>query len=150
MQACEHSLRYWPRGFLAGCASKAADVAPAYVSPVAYQGYRCQQLTQEARQVSAHAARAAGVQNKKARNDAIATGTALVLFWPAAFFVSGDGASTAELANLRGQKKPSNRPRREELRVLVPELKAWPSTAGGLAGSNVLAGPSAGPTLISV
>ena len=92
-------------GFLAGCASKADDVAPAYVSPVAYQSYSCRQLTQEARQVSAHAARAAGVQNKKARNDAIATGTALVLFWPAAFFVSGDGANTAELANLRGQKE---------------------------------------------
>lgn len=90
---------------LAGCASSADNIAPSYVSSAAYQNYNCQQLTEEARRVSQHASRAAGVQDKKARNDAIATGTALVLFWPAAFFVSGDGANAAELANLRGQKE---------------------------------------------
>ena len=37
---------------LAGCASSAADIAPAYVSPVAYQSYTCQQLALEARAVS--------------------------------------------------------------------------------------------------
>ena len=91
---------------LAGCASSAGDIAPSYVSSAAFHNLSCQQLTEEARQVSEHAARAAGAQNKQARNDAIATGTALVLFWPAAFFVSGgDGANAAELASLRGQKE---------------------------------------------
>lgn len=91
---------------LAGCASSADNVAPSYVSSAAYQNFNCQQLTEEARRVSQHAARAAGAQDKQARNDAIATGTALVLFWPAAFFVSGgDGANAAQLANLRGQKE---------------------------------------------
>ncbi len=47
----------------------------------------------------------AGVQDKKASNDAIATGVAVVLFWPAAFMVSGgDGQTAAELAKLKGQK----------------------------------------------
>src|SRR5665213_2747979 len=31
-----------------GCASSAEDITPAYVSPVAYQQYTCQQLAQEA------------------------------------------------------------------------------------------------------
>ncbi|MGI9477443.1 MAG: hypothetical protein ACR2PI_12115 [Hyphomicrobiaceae bacterium] len=91
---------------LAGCASSADDVAPSYVSSAAFHNFNCQQLTEEARRVSQHAARAAGAQNRQARNDKIATGTALVLFWPAAFFVSGgNGANAAELANLRGQKE---------------------------------------------
>ena len=45
---------------LAGCASKSADVAPAYISPLTYQSFTCQQLTAEAQRVSAAAAAAAG------------------------------------------------------------------------------------------
>jgi hypothetical protein len=41
---------------LGGCASSAADISPAYVSPVAYQGYTCQQLALEARAISTRAA----------------------------------------------------------------------------------------------
>jgi hypothetical protein len=33
---------------LGGCAFSASDVTPAYVSPVAYQSYTCQQLALEA------------------------------------------------------------------------------------------------------
>jgi hypothetical protein len=45
----------------------------------------------------------AGAQDAKATNDAIATGVAIVVFWPAAFLVSGDRAQAAELATLKGQ-----------------------------------------------
>ncbi len=91
---------------LAACSSSAKNIAPSYISPVVYQDYDCSQLAQEAQRVSSHAARAAGVQDEKASNDAVATGVAVVLFWPAAFFVSGgDGQNAAELAKLRGQKE---------------------------------------------
>jgi hypothetical protein len=40
---------------LGGCASSAADITPAYVSPVLYQTYTCVQLTREAIAVSARA-----------------------------------------------------------------------------------------------
>ena len=33
----------------------------------------------------------------------MATGVALVVFWPAAFFLKGDGATAGELAHLKGQ-----------------------------------------------
>ena len=41
---------------LGGCASSAADITPAYVSPVAYQSYTCQQLALEAQSISTRAA----------------------------------------------------------------------------------------------
>ena len=55
------------------------------------------------RRISAKAAEAAGVQDNKANGDAVATGVALVLFWPAAFFVKGNGATGAEVAHLKGE-----------------------------------------------
>jgi hypothetical protein len=88
---------------VAGCASKSSDITPAYVSPVMYQGYSCQQLAQEAQGVSTRAAQVSGAQDQKRTNDQVATGVAIVVFWPAAFFVGGDGPAAAELANLKGQ-----------------------------------------------
>ena len=41
---------------LGGCASSASDIAPSYVSPVAYQSYTCQQLALEAQGISTRAA----------------------------------------------------------------------------------------------
>jgi hypothetical protein len=88
---------------VAGCASKSSDITPAYVSPVMYQGYTCPQLAQEAQGVSTRAAQVAGAQDQKRSNDQLATGVAIVVFWPAAFFVGGDGPASAELAQLKGQ-----------------------------------------------
>ena len=57
----------------------------------------------EAQSVSARAAQVAGVQENKRTNDAVATGVAIVVFWPAAFLVKGDGPTAAELGQLKGQ-----------------------------------------------
>lgn len=88
---------------LAGCASRASDVPAAYVSPLTYDGYTCNQLREEATRVSARAIAATGAQNQRASNDAVATGVSLILFWPAAFLVRGDGVQAAELARLKGE-----------------------------------------------
>ena len=88
---------------LAGCASKSTDITPAYVSPISYQSHTCQQLGMEAQSVSARAAQVSGAQDQKRTNDQIATGVAIVVFWPAAFLVGGDGPMAAELAQLKGQ-----------------------------------------------
>lgn len=88
---------------LCGCASKSSEITAAYVSPVQYQSYTCQQLAMEANAVSQRAAVVAGAQDQKRSNDQIATGVAVVVFWPAAFLVGGDGPQAAELANLKGQ-----------------------------------------------
>lgn len=88
---------------LSACAQKSEKIAPAYVSPLTYQDYSCSQIRAEATRVSARAAEVSGVQNKQAKNDAVATGVAIVLFWPAAFFIKGDKQSAAELARLKGE-----------------------------------------------
>lgn len=87
----------------AGCASRSEDVSAAYVSPMAYSGYSCRELSAEAQRVSSAAAAASGAQDSARTRDAVATTAALVVFWPAVFFVGGNGAQTAELARLKGQ-----------------------------------------------
>lgn len=88
---------------LAGCASSSAEIAPSYVSPVMYQQYNCQQLAMEAQGVSQRAAALSGVQDQKRTNDGLATAAAIVVFWPAAFFVGGDKQTAAELGQMKGQ-----------------------------------------------
>ncbi len=87
----------------AGCATKANQVDASYVSPVHFQNFSCRQLSAEAERVSFRVQDLSGIQNKKATSDAVATGVALVVFWPAVFFVKGDNASTAELSRLKGE-----------------------------------------------
>ncbi len=86
-----------------GCASSSDKIAAAYVSPLQYESYSCAQLAEEAQRVSARAATLAGVQDQKSTNDAIATGVAIVLFWPAAFMIGGNDQTTAELGRLKGE-----------------------------------------------
>jgi hypothetical protein len=86
-----------------GCASSAADIAPAYVSPVAYQSYTCQQLALEAQAISTRAATFSGAQDSRRTKDGVATAAAIVIFWSAAFFVGGDKQTAAELAQVKGQ-----------------------------------------------
>jgi hypothetical protein len=89
-------------GVLAACASKPEDITATYVSPVIYENYSCEELSIEAQRISSRAASMAGVQEKKATNDAVAVGVGVVLFWPALFFIKGNGATEAEVANLKG------------------------------------------------
>ena len=88
---------------VSACAKKSDQIAAAYVSPLAYQSHSCGQLRQEAVRVSARVSEASGIQNQKAQNDAVATGVALVVFWPAAFFIKGDRETAAELSRLKGE-----------------------------------------------
>lgn len=88
---------------LASCAQRANEVQATYVSPMTYQGYSCKQIEVEARRVANRAGQIAGVQEQNANRDAAATAAAVILFWPAAFFVRGDGTNAAELARLRGE-----------------------------------------------
>lgn len=86
-----------------GCAKKAEDINATYVSPLTYKSFSCKQIQQEGSRISARAGEIAGIQNKKAKDDAVATGVALVLFWPAVFFIKGNQENAAELARLKGE-----------------------------------------------
>ena len=88
---------------LAACASSSEAIKPAYVSPLQYQHLTCQQIGAEMERVSRRAAEVAGVQDSNKTSDAWVTGATIVLFWPAAFFIKGDGSTAAELARLKGE-----------------------------------------------
>lgn len=88
---------------LAGCATPPKDIAPAYVSTGLYENLSCGQLRAEAESVSARASAAFGRQDQNRGRDAAMTTVSLVLFWPAAFFLKGDGADAAEVARLKGE-----------------------------------------------
>lgn len=88
---------------VAGCATPPDKIEAAYVSPITYEEYTCEQIAQEAARVSDRAAQALGVQQKKAQGDAVKVGVALILFWPAALFVDGKGANEQEVARLKGE-----------------------------------------------
>ena len=88
---------------VAGCAKDASQVGATYVSPILYENYTCPQLAEEAQRVSSRASQAAGIQNQKATNDAVAMGVGIVVVWPALFFIKGNDENTAELARLKGQ-----------------------------------------------
>lgn len=88
---------------LGACATAPDKIEAAYVSPITYENFTCEQISQEAARVSDRAAQALGVQKKKAQGDAVKVGVGLVLFWPALLFVDGDGATETEVARLKGQ-----------------------------------------------
>ena len=56
-----------------------------------------------ATRVSARAIQAAGTQNSKATNDAVATTVGAIVFWPALLFIKGDSTTGPEPARLKGE-----------------------------------------------
>jgi hypothetical protein len=90
-------------GVLSACASNPDNIAAAYVSPGQYNSYSCAQLREEASRVSVRAAQITGAQSSKATSDAVVMGAGLILFWPALFFIKGDGTTAGEVARLKGE-----------------------------------------------
>ena len=88
---------------ICGCASKSSDITPAFVSPVMYQDYDCNQLAQEAQVVSQKAAIATKRQDDNRKNDTVKTTVGVVLFWPVILMNEGNGQDAANLSMLKGQ-----------------------------------------------
>jgi hypothetical protein len=87
---------------VSACAKDSEDISATYVSPLQYNSFTCVQIEQEFARVSRRVSEVSGQQDKTAQSDAIATGVAIVLFWPAAFFIAG-GDKSDELARLKGE-----------------------------------------------
>lgn len=87
---------------LAGCASSPDKIQASYVSPLQYGGYDCQQVQMELARVAGRVREVAGAQKRQAKNDSIAMGVGLVVFWPALFFLAGGNDRKEELSSLKG------------------------------------------------
>ena len=88
---------------LAACAQRAENVSATYTPSALYANLSCQQLVQEGWEVSNRAHTAAGLQNRHRVRDEVAITAGVVVFWPALFFARGNNATTAELAQLKGE-----------------------------------------------
>jgi len=88
---------------LAGCATRASNIAPSYVSTAAYDSMSCPALKEEAVRLSQAASTAVGRQNSAANGDAVKTGLGVVFFLPALFLNEGNGIKAAEVARLKGE-----------------------------------------------
>ena len=87
----------------AGCATASKDVGTAYVSPLQYQSYDCEQIVAEARRVQARVAQLGGRLDEAAGNDQAITALGVILFWPALFALGGTKQQEAEYARLKGE-----------------------------------------------
>ena len=89
---------------LSGCASSPDDMQAAYVSPLKYKDYDCDQIAMEMDHIGYETTKLYTSLKKKAGDDAAQMGVGLVLFWPALFFLEGgDGPEAAQYSQMKGE-----------------------------------------------
>ena len=88
---------------MTGCASSAKDVPTQYVSPLIYENYDCQQIGDELSRLTRKVNESAGKVEERASDDSGTMALSLVLFWPALFFIDGDGPEAQEYGRLKGE-----------------------------------------------
>ena len=90
--------------FLNYCASNPDTIEAAYVSPLKYQQYDCNQLSLELDYVSQRTTALYQTLRRKRTADNWQMGVGLVLFWPTLFALEGgDGADATEYSQLKGE-----------------------------------------------
>lgn len=108
--------------FVSGCATAPDKISASYVSPAQYSGMDCDQIRMEMYRVSGRVRVLAGQQRRKHKNDEVAMGVGLVLFWPALFFLIG-GDKREELAELKGEYDALNAEAIEKKCAVVEEVQ---------------------------
>ena len=91
----------------AGCATMPRDIAPAYVSPLSYERYTCDQLAAEGQRLNARVTKVTGEQQGKVVSDTAAM-TAGFLLFPPLILLIGDGPQAQELGRLKGEADALN------------------------------------------
>lgn len=94
---------------LSACASQPNEIQAQYVSEMQYKDYDCDQLMMEEGRVSRRVSSLQASIKENATGDAVATGVGMVLFWPALFFISGDGPEAQEYGRLKGEHEAIQR-----------------------------------------
>lgn len=93
---------------LTGCATASKDIPVAYVSPMQYQAYDCEQLGSEIQRIQSRVTQLGGRLDEAASNDKAIAGVGMVLFWPALFALGGTKQQEADYARLRGEYEASH------------------------------------------
>lgn len=88
---------------LAGCATRAAHVAPNATDPAEFAVWGCDRVDDEVDAVRQRAAEVAYDVDARLGNNVLALGIGATLFWPAMLAMQPDGPEAAELARLKGR-----------------------------------------------
>jgi hypothetical protein len=91
-----------------GCATSSKDVTTAYVSPLQYKDYNCDQITAEMTRLNVRVTQLGGRLDEAASNDKALVGVGMVLFWPSLFFLGGTKNQEAEFARIKGEYEAIN------------------------------------------
>jgi len=89
--------------FLSSCASPPGDIQPAYVSPLQYRQYDCDQIAMEMERVSRRLNEVHSAVLQRRNKDSKNMAVGMVLFFPSLFFIKGDGPEAVEFARLQGE-----------------------------------------------
>lgn len=89
--------------FTSACATSSKQIAAAYVSPIQYQSFDCQQLMAEGDRIRGRVTALGGRLDEAASNDKMLMGAGLLIFWPALFALGGTKEQEAEYARLKGE-----------------------------------------------
>ncbi len=87
---------------LGGCAKRSDEIQAAYVSPLQYRSFSCDQLQMEMERVSSKVQEIAQIQDKEHKKDVVATTVGLLVFWPALFLLASSDKAQ-ELSHLKGE-----------------------------------------------
>ena len=89
---------------LVGCASSPDKIDAAYVSPLKYKDYDCDQLAMEMDYIGQRTTKLYQRLKKESNTDNWQMGVGLVLFWPTLFALEGgDSPEASEYAQLKGE-----------------------------------------------
>lgn len=89
---------------LTACASNPDKIDAAYVSPLKYKDYDCDQIAMEMDHVGRRTNELYQRLQAERTADNWQMGVGLLLFWPSLFFLEGgDGPEAAEYAQLKGE-----------------------------------------------
>ena len=86
-----------------GCAQKAVDIKPAYISPIKYERYSCNQLGDEISRINQRVLTISGQQDRTANKDMIVGTVGAVVFWPALLLLATGDDQKEEIARLKGE-----------------------------------------------
>ncbi len=87
-----------------GCASNPDKIQTAYVSPLKYDKFSCDQIISEMDYIGQKTTRLYQSLQSESTADSWQMGVGLLLFWPSLFFLEGgDGPEAAEYAQLKGE-----------------------------------------------
>ena len=90
---------------LGGCASSPKRIDAAYVSPLKYQSFTCDQIAIERTAVEYRANRLHRKLASRANADAAKMAAGTVLFLPTLLFLKGNGTKASEYAQLKGDHR---------------------------------------------